>query len=155
MSRKNSPRTSLVFNFEGNGSNNSSPTPTKTPKSSKLSPRFWTSGEKRRSIRMKEIDDEVKRLFWQISILSIFLSTLVINPIFRIRESYQESTVENDSEAEESQLEEDEIRYVIDKNSSTVRIHYNAKFSITFVRLFSIRIFKVWSACFKTGWMNI
>ena len=92
---------------------------------------------------MKEIDDEVKRLFWQISILSIFLSTLVINPIFRIRESYQESTVENDSEAEESQLEEDEIRYVIDKNSSTVRIHYNAKFSITFVRLFSIRIFKV------------
>ena len=62
MSRKNSPRTSLVFNFEGNGSSNSSPTTTKTPKSSKLSPRFWTSSEKRRSIRMKEIDDEVKRL---------------------------------------------------------------------------------------------
>ena len=66
MSRKNSPRTSLVFNFEGNGSSNSSPTTTKTPKtpkSSKISPRFWTSSEKRRSLRLKEIDDEVKRLF--------------------------------------------------------------------------------------------
>ena len=66
-----------------------------------------------------------------------------MNPIFRIRESYQKATIEIDSEAdEESPLQEDEIRYVIDKNSSTVKISTFGKSFITFV-LFSIKIFKL------------